>query len=314
MKKLPTLLAFALIIILPSCKKKDYSEFEQWSGDFSSLTSLRPPEPVCFIWVKPLNIYDTNLLWPYKRFCESEELREIERGLAGPEKWEPNQNLQGEKLLAFFMDRDLKVKLKAICFRLDDETKEFIGPKGRDIVLYKLFTKKQPSGNYYDPDPNNIKLAEEQQQVFGKILKLYRENGDPNKIRQLQEELWKQQEPHLMLYIKKYPWRDIDINEFRRKNEEGWKALELGVKQQKLDQKIMKLYQERGDPNEISRLKEEWFKVKVEELSLVNSISKHPQGVDINEIRKFKEDWWQHIEENVDRSQENADQNQPATN
>jgi hypothetical protein len=234
MKKLFAL-AVLLVIALTSCKKKDYAEFELWTGDWTSLKDIKPDEPILFVWVKPFGAHPPGRWYQYKRFYENPELIEVKRGIMSPEKEELNPNLQGEKLLAFFMGRDLKVGLKVMSFRLDDETKEFVCPKGRDKVLYKLFTEKQPPENFYGPDANELKFIEEQRKMEQEIIKLYRENGDPNEIRRLKEEWWGKIESRLKLYLKKYPWREhpwgnSDSNEIRRKNEEGWKNMEEIIK------------------------------------------------------------------------------------
>jgi hypothetical protein len=230
MKKYIALVLF-FVLALTSCEKENYTEFEYWVGDWSSLKDIKPDEPILFIWVKPL---DSPAGWwhQHKRFCENSELIEIKRGIISPEKEDVNPNLQGEKLLCFFMGRDLKVGLKAMSFRLDDETKEFVCPKGRDKILYKLFTEKQASENIYGPDVNELKFGEEQRKMEQEIIKLYRENGDTNEIRLLKEEYLKRVELQINNYLKKHPWRagDFDLNEIRRKNEEGWTNMEENLK------------------------------------------------------------------------------------
>ncbi len=227
------------VVSLTSCKKKDYAEFEQWAGDWSSIKEIKPDEPILFIWAKPI---ESPAVWwyQYKRFCETSELVEIKRGITSPEKGEANLNIDGEKLLCFFMGRDLKMGLKAMSFRLDDETKEFVGPNGRDKVLYKLFTEKQPFKNFYGHSDNELQYIEEQQQIISRLSRLFRENGDPNEIRRLKDEYWKTVESRLNSHLKKYPWRadDLDINEIRRKTEEGWENMEqmLNRSKQNTDQ------------------------------------------------------------------------------
>ncbi len=84
---------------------------------------------------------------------------------------------------------------------------------------------------------------------------------------------------------------------------------ELKKIQEKTERELLILYKGNAEPNERSRLKEEWWgKIELE-------FAKYPEAYpDLNEIRHFKEDWWGKIQEDANRSRENTDQNQPATN
>lgn len=155
MKRLNVLLIVivCLSVCLSSCKKEK-PEIVQWKGKYSiwywDEDLSVSYEPGGAIWFTPTPAVE-NHWYPLKRFNTTEELKFIIEKLTYPQQKSLNPELAGrEKLLVWLLDRHLKkTKTVVVNFYLDNDSNEFVGPKGKDKRLWKLLHDKEQCENWY---------------------------------------------------------------------------------------------------------------------------------------------------------------------
>jgi len=191
MKRISVLLIMivCLSICLSSCKKEE-PKIIQWKGKHSiwywDEVSSVFYEPGGAIWFTPTPTLK-NHWYPLKRFSTTEELSLIIDALNDPQQKSLNPDMRGpEKLVIWFLDRYLKKpKTVIINFYLDNDTNEFVGPKGKDKRLWKLLHDKEECENYYaygSGDPNIIYSEE------------YKAHWDKDRWEEYQEKIKKERE------------------------------------------------------------------------------------------------------------------------
>ena len=172
-------------------------------------------------------------------------MREIILQLLRPEEKEPNPGLRtNDKLsMIFYNGLPEKLTVREVYFEIKDKT--FVGPVGKSVKLAKILSERQEvrslfyypyldlGPGYYSEDFPRImdmyetNLLEELKRIREEaergLLILYRENADPNEIRQLKKEWWEKTE----LEYTKHSW--ADLNEIRRFKEDWWGKIEENI-------------------------------------------------------------------------------------
>lgn len=148
MKKI--MFMFLLMIFLPSCVvqkiHKPVSLYVEWNGEKLYFVSK---VPVIALWCKANKNIPEN--WQeHKRFCSVEELRLIIEEIGHNARHINYKINKPEKLLIDFRDGTKII----VPFYLDDEKKEFVGPRGRSKKLWKLFREKEVSLPYRRKPPS----------------------------------------------------------------------------------------------------------------------------------------------------------------
>lgn len=155
----------------------------------------------------------------------------------------------------------------------------------------------------YSNGPLVYKLTEDNFKLYS-VGEDFSDNGGVVEIRTREES--RSNETHTVPYVYSpdivyWPYKDL----MKLRNEHG---IETNKIRKKATRNLFILYEENAEPNQISQLKEEWWK------DIESEFAKYPEEYpDINKIRRYKEDWWGVIEEDAKHSLENTDQNQPQT-
>jgi hypothetical protein len=161
MKRLSVLLIMivCLFVCFSSCKKEE-PEIVQWKGKYHILVDPDQPsipfEPAVAVWYTFHRILEYEW-YPLKRFSTTEELKLIVQALNNPQQEGLRPELVGsEKLVLCLLERQLKkTRTVVVNFYLNNETQEFIGPKGEDKRLWKLLHDKERCDDYLGvPDPS----------------------------------------------------------------------------------------------------------------------------------------------------------------
>jgi hypothetical protein len=173
-------------------------------------------------------------------------------------------------------------------------------PATLDELVSTGYLKSVPMDPYsdgslvYKPSEDNFKLYS--------VGEDFSDDGGVSEIRTRQES--RSNETHTVPYIYSpdivyWPYKDL-------KKLYNAHFIEMGKIRKKTERNLLILYSENAEPNEIGRLKDEWWE------DIESEFAKYPKEYpDINKIRRYKEDWWGVIEEETKKSLEKADQNQP---
>lgn len=182
--------------------------------------------------------------------------------------------------------------------RFKEDNHQF--PTSLDELVSTGYLKSVPM----DPYSNGTlvyKIAEDSFKLYS-VGEDFSDDGGSNESKATQESVyrWGYVIPHSSSAdIVYWPYKDL----MRLRNEHG---IEMGKITKKTARNLLILYSENAEPNEIGRLKDEWWE------DIESEFAKYPKEYpDINKIRGYKEDWWGVIEKDAKKYLEKADQNQP---